>query len=82
MEIKYNGTKISAITFNGSTVKKLIYDNTVVFCSTCSAENSSCGSSCTASSSSSGSSKCGGICSSSNSVCSSPCTVNVGMIKT
>jgi len=46
MEIKYNGAKIYAITFNGSNVKKAIYNDTPVFCETCRASMSSCASVC------------------------------------
>lgn len=46
MEIKYNGTKISAITFNGSNVEKVIYNGTTVFCESCTASMSSCGTLC------------------------------------
>ncbi len=62
--LTYNGTTITSVTFQGTNVKKVICNDVTVFCATCSAENSSCGSNCVANSSGSGGSPnpCSTIC--------------------
>ena len=54
MPVVFNGSTITSIRFNGTNVAKVIFQDQIVFCQSCTASVSSCGVSCTANNSTSG----------------------------
>ena len=50
MPVIFEGTKIVAIKYNGTNIAKEIYQDETVFCQSCTANNSSCGTLCKSSS--------------------------------